>query len=155
MNPKIGVLHGPNLGRLGVREPSIYGTGSLSDLELLLHSDAEVLGVSVETFQSNHEGALIDRLELWTDADFAGFVINPGALTHTSVALRDALVATGRPAVEAHLSNIHAREPFRHHSHTAGACLGVVAGFGFESYRLALRALAAHLRKTAATAGGT
>ena len=142
----IGLLNGPNLGRLGVREPEIYGSVTLAGIEELFAEEAERLGVRIDCFQSNHEGALIDRLEKWTDDGFAGVVLNPGALTHTSVALRDAVAATGLPVVEVHLSNIHRREEFRHRSLTAGACEAVLAGLGAEGYRAALRFLVGRMR---------
>ena len=137
-----GVLNGPNLNRLGKREPGIYGAATLADLENRLRAEAAELGVALEFFQSNHEGALIDRLHAWADAGVAGVAFNPGGYTHTSVALRDAISSIGPiPVVEVHISNVHAREEFRHHSKTAGACVGVIAGLGFDGYSLALRAL--------------
>ncbi len=142
----IGLLNGPNLGRLGLREPDVYGRTSLASIESVVAEEAKLLGVRVECFHSNHEGALIDRLEKWTDEDFCAFVVNPGGLTHTSVALRDALTATGRMVVEVHLSNVHRRENFRRESLTAGACEAVVAGMGPEGYLAALRFLAARLK---------
>ncbi len=139
----IGILNGPNLNRLGKREPKIYGSYTLADLEARLVIEAKELGVKLDFFQSNHEGALIDKLHAWADAGVAGVAMNPGGLTHTSVALRDAVAASGIPAVEVHISNVHAREEFRHKSLTAGACVGVIAGLGFDGYSLALRHLAA------------
>ncbi len=139
----IGILNGPNLNRLGKREPKIYGSDTLADLETRLVIEAKELGVKLDFFQSNHEGALIDKLHSWADAGVAGVAMNPGGLTHTSVALRDAVAASGIPAVEVHISNVHAREEFRHKSLTAGACVGVIAGLGFDGYSLALRHLAA------------
>ena len=137
----IGVLNGPNLSRLGQREPEIYGEQSLADLEALIAGEAKGLGVTVRFYQSNCEGALMNTLAAWTDDGVMGLIINAGALTHTSLALRDAITATALPAVEVHISNIYQREPFRHQSLTAGACRGVITGLGFEGYLAALRFL--------------
>ena len=126
---RIGVVHGPNLRMLGRREPEVYGAATLADIDAEIEEEARALGVSVEFFQSNHEGEILDHLEELADrAD--GVLINPGALTHTSVALRDGLSGAGLPVVEVHLSNTLARERFRRHSYVAGVALGVVAGFG-------------------------
>jgi 3-dehydroquinate dehydratase-2 len=142
---KISVIHGPNLRVLGRREPEVYGHATLDDIDRALADLAARLDVRVETFQSNAEGAILDRLEeVSPDAD--GILINPGGLTHTSVSLRDGLAATGLPFVEVHLSNVHARERFRRHSYLAPIALGVVSGFGLESYLLGLRGLVTHLR---------
>jgi 3-dehydroquinate dehydratase-2 len=138
-----GILNGPNLDRLGKREPQIYGSQTLADLETELRATAEGLGVAVEFFQSASEGALVDQIHRWTDAGVAGIVGNFAAYTHTSVALHDAVKASGLPVVEVHLSQVYQREAFRHKSLTAPACVGVIAGLGLEGYRAALRFLAA------------
>ena len=141
---RIGVIHGANLRLLGRREPEVYGHDSLDDVNRRLEELAAELGVELETFQSNHEGEILDFLE---DAAprAAGFLINPGAFTHTSIALRDALVGVERPFVEVHLSNTAGREPFLRHSNLSGAAAGVVYGFGLQSYLLGLRGLVARL----------
>lgn len=144
---RIGVLHGPNLNLLGRREPEIYGSASLADVDAAVAAAATEQGVEVVTFQSNLEGALVDWIQART-ADVDGWVVNAAGFTHTSVALRDALVASVRPFVEVHLSNVFARESFRHESVLADAAVGVVAGFGAASYVLGLRGLLARLEET-------
>lgn len=143
---RVLVLHGPNLNLLGVREPGIYGSTTLAEIDRQLTERGRELGLEVVTFQSNHEGALIDRIHA-ARTEVQAIIVNPGALTHYSYALRDALAAVGLPAVEVHLSNVHAREPFRQHSVTAPACRGVIAGFGARSYLLALEAVKAILQE--------
>jgi 3-dehydroquinate dehydratase-2 len=137
---RIAVIHGPNLRLLGRREPEVYGRATLKDVDAALESLAGELGVEVESFQSNHEGAILDFLEVAAPR-VDGFLINPGGLTHTSVSLRDGLVGVAKPFVELHLSNPAAREPFRHHSFVSPVARGVVYGFGLDSYLLALRGL--------------
>jgi 3-dehydroquinate dehydratase II len=150
---RVLVLHGPNLNLLGRREAHIYGTATLEDVERELRVVARELGLEIETAQSNHEGTLIDRLQT-APARCAAVVINPGGLTHSSVALRDTVAAIGIPVVEVHMTNIHAREPFRQHSMIAGAAAGQVAGFGVQSYLLGLRAAAALASQSAAAPSG-
>lgn len=161
MPPRVLVVHGPNLNLLGVREPAIYGTTTLAQLDRELIELGARLGLEVETFQANGEGALIDRIHAFAFAlppapapaipaahsggPARGLVINPGGYTHTSVALRDAIAGVGLPTIEVHLSNLHAREPLRHRSVVAGVCLGSIMGLGPDSYRLALHALATRL----------
>jgi 3-dehydroquinate dehydratase II len=139
--PAILILHGPNMNLLGWRETDVYGTLSLEEIDRRLHRAGEDLGLEVRCFQSNHEGGLIDALHearSWA----AGVVFNPGGYTHTSVALRDAVAAIRLPVVEVHLSNVYAREAFRHESLIAPVCAGKIAGFGWRSYLLGLYALA-------------
>jgi 3-dehydroquinate dehydratase-2 len=138
------VIHGPNLNLLGTREPGIYGATSLPEINQRLQQDAEDAGHTLSFFQSNHEGAIVDYIQQQgAEADI--LIINPGAFTHTSVAIRDAILAVALPAIEVHLSNIHQREPFRHHSYFSDICIGQVVGFGPQSYRLALQAACARL----------
>ena len=142
---KIQIIHGPNLNMLGLREPGIYGNQTLETIEQGLTHEATALGAVLDFFQSNSEGALVDCIQsTWGQKD--GIVINPGAYTHTSVALRDAIAAVGLPTVEVHLSNIHKREAFRYHSYIAGVAVGQICGFGADSYRLGLQALVRHLK---------
>ena len=133
-----GIINGPNLARLGKREPEIYGKQSLEDLQTMIQDHANQSDYSVCFFQSNHEGELIDQIEKWTDEGINAIIVNPAALTHTSVALRDALAASALPCVEVHLSNIHAREDFRKESITAASCVGIISGLGFNGYIAAL-----------------
>lgn len=151
---RILVLNGPNLNRLGTREPERYGRWTLADIGSRLDQAAQRLGgeegVALEHFQSNHEGEAIDRLHQAADDGIAGVLINPGAWTHTSVALRDALLAIDRPFIEVHLSNIHAREAFRQHSYFSDVAVGSIVGLGALGYELALTALIAHLDASSA-----
>jgi len=142
---RILVLHGPNLNLLGRREPDVYGRTTLAEIDARLVDAAADRGFEVACHQSNHEGVLIDRIhEAMGSAE--GILINPAGLTHTSVALRDALAASGLPVVEVHLSNVHVREPFRRHSYVSGVASGVVSGLGADGYTLGLRALAGLIR---------
>ena len=139
---RIVIINGPNLDRLGIREPDIYGDQTLTDLENLLTEEAESLGVQVQFYQSNHEGFIIDEIGEYSDSEVFGLILNPGALTHTSLALRDAIAGSDLPTIEVHISNIYRREDIRQHSLTAPACIGVISGLGFDSYVAALRHLA-------------
>lgn len=173
--PRVLVVHGPNLNLLGVREPEIYGTTTLAQIDRDLIELGARLGVEVETFQANGEGTLIDRIQAFASTAIPaahlgsgavegpgavgatqpagvpdrGLIINPAGYTHTSVALRDTIAAVAMPTIEVHLSNLHAREPLRQTSLTAGVCLGVIMGLGPDSYRLALHALATRLSTVA------
>jgi 3-dehydroquinate dehydratase-2 len=138
---RVLVIHGPNLNLLGTREPEIYGSTTLSDINLSLARLAEAADVALEAFQSNHEGALIERIHAAREQGVGAIIINPAAYTHTSVALRDALAAVAIPFVEVHLSNVHAREGFRHHSYFSDLAIGVICGLGHDGYRLALEYL--------------
>jgi 3-dehydroquinate dehydratase-2 len=137
---KILVLHGPNLNLLGVREPEVYGRDTLADIDASLTERAKTAGHALETLQSNAEHALIDRIHQARQDGTAFILINPGAFTHTSIALRDALAGVAIPFIELHLSNVHAREAFRRHSYLSDIAVGVICGFGADSYRLALDA---------------
>lgn len=143
-NKTILVINGPNLNLLGTREPGIYGNTTLEDIESLVRGKASELGVTCEFFQSNHEGVIIDFIQANRQA--AGIIVNPGAYTHTSIAIRDAITSVSIPAVEVHLSNIHRREEFRSHSYIAPVCIGQICGFGAMSYVLGLEALIPHLK---------
>ena len=138
---KLLVIHGPNLNLLGTREPQHYGATTLADINRALARRAEAAGVELETFQSNHEGALIERIHAARGEGVRFIVINPAAYTHTSVALRDAIAAVAIPFVEVHLSNVHAREEFRQHSYFSDLAIGVISGLGSEGYLLALEYL--------------
>ena len=143
---KILLLNGPNLNLLGTREPQVYGATTLAEVEADFRAQGATLGAEIDCFQSNHEGALIDRVHA-ARTDGTGFiVINPGALTHTSVALRDALAGVAIPFIEIHISNVHKREAFRHHSYLSDIAAGVIVGLGVAGYRLALQAAVERLR---------
>lgn len=142
---KILVINGPNLNMLGIREPEKYGTVSLNDIEKELYAYSFELGIDIETFQSNQEGDIIDKIQKAIGI-FDGILINAGGYTHTSVAIRDAVSAVSLPCVEVHLTNIHAREEFRHKSIIAPVCVGQISGFGKESYKLGLKALHDYLK---------
>ncbi|MEW6300043.1 MAG: type II 3-dehydroquinate dehydratase [Thermodesulfobacteriota bacterium] len=143
---RVLVLHGPNLNVLGQREPEIYGSTTLAEIDARLVHLGQELGVEVETYQSNLEGELVTRVQ-GARGQYAALVINAGAYTHTSIALLDALLAVGLPVVEVHLSNLYKREPFRHHSYIARAAVGQICGFGAESYLLGLRAAVGLINK--------
>lgn len=143
-NLKILVLHGPNLNLLGQREPEIYGNLTLKHVDKLLLEKGRKMGVDVDCFQSNHEGAIVDNIHQ-AFGNYEGIVINAGAYTHTSVAIRDALAGVNLPTVEVHLSNIYRREEFRHHSYIAPISVGQISGFGVDSYLLGLQALVNHI----------
>jgi 3-dehydroquinate dehydratase II len=134
----IWVIHGPNLNLLGTREPAIYGATTLADIDRELMEIGHQSGARVESFQSNHEGAIVDRIHEARRAGVGFIVINPAAYTHTSVAIRDALTGVAIPYIEVHLSNVHKREPFRHHSYLSDQAVGVIAGLGASGYRFAL-----------------
>jgi 3-dehydroquinate dehydratase II len=140
------VLHGPNLNLLGQREPEVYGSITLEDINQLLELEGQSLQAKITAFQSNHEGALVDQIHAAFNR-YQGILINPGAYTHTSVAIRDAIAGVAIPTVEVHLSNVYKRESFRHHSYIAPVAVGQISGFGAESYRLGLQALVRHLQQ--------
>ncbi len=143
---QILVLHGPNLNLLGTREPDHYGAATLADINQQLIELGKDLSLDISHYQSNHEGGLVDRIQQAGAEHIDAIIINPAAYTHTSIALRDAMLASSIPFVEVHLSNIHKREAFRHKSMLADAAIGVIAGFGATSYLLALRGINTHLR---------
>lgn len=145
MKLRILVIHGPNLNMLGKREPEIYGSSTLEDVNTKLGREAKELGAEVEFFQSNSEGEIVGCIQ-GAMSSAQGILINPGGYTHTSVAIRDAILSTGLPVVEAHMSNIYKREDFRQKSYVSGVALGVISGFGAESYSLALRGLVDYLK---------
>lgn len=145
MKMRILVIHGPNLNMLGKREPEIYGSSTLDDVNARLGKEAKELGAKVEFFQSNSEGEIVGRIQAAMDST-DGILMNPGAYTHTSVAIRDAILSTGLPVIEAHMSNIYKREDFRQKSYVSGVALGVISGFGAESYSLGLRGLVDYLK---------
>ncbi|PHX84713.1 MAG: 3-dehydroquinate dehydratase [Opitutia bacterium] len=138
---RIAILHGPNLDRLGKRQPEIYGSATLKDLEQLIRTEAKKLGFTPTFFQSAHEGVLVDKIHALTDRGIDAFIVNFGAYSHTSIALRDALAAADKPAIEVHISDIKKREKFRHTSMTAGACRAMICGQGFPGYIEALQRL--------------
>jgi 3-dehydroquinate dehydratase-2 len=144
----IEVIHGPNLNLLGRREPGIYGHTTLAEIDAEVERLGAELGARVRCFQSNHEGALVDRIQQAAE-EADGYVVNAAAYTHTSIALADALAGVARPYVEVHLSNVFSRERFRHRSYLAAGAVGVVSGFGMDSYRLGLRGLIEHLNRSA------
>jgi 3-dehydroquinate dehydratase II len=144
----IQVLHGPNLNLLGVREPEVYGTTTLADINQLLAQQASAAGHRLQHFQSNAEHELIDRVHAAKTEKVEFILLNPGAFTHTSIALRDALLGVGIPFIELHLSNVHAREAFRQHSYFSDVAVGVICGFGAQSYELALQAAFKRIAKT-------
>jgi len=141
MSKPILILNGPNLNRLGLREPEVYGHETLDALNARLSARAKELNTPLEFFQSNHEGELIDRIHAAADTA-GGIILNPGGFTHTSVALRDAVASVSIPVIEVHISNIFAREPFRHQTIVSGACRGVISGLGTNGYIIALEYLA-------------
>ena len=141
---KILIINGPNINMLGIREPEIYGKLSLAQIETELSGVAKELNVEIEFFQSNHEGVIVDKIQA-AIGKISGIIINPAAFTHTSAAIRDAISAVKIPAIEVHISNIYAREEFRHKSYIAGVCIGQIAGFGLNGYLFALREIASRI----------
>jgi len=137
---KLLVLHGPNLNLLGTREPEVYGIDTLADIDARLVKLAVAKGVAIASYQTNHEGGLVDRIHAASTEQVAMIIINPGAFTHTSIALRDALLAVNIPFIEVHLSNVHAREPFRQHSYLSDKAIGVICGLGALGYEFAVEA---------------
>jgi 3-dehydroquinate dehydratase-2 len=150
---KILLINGPNLNLLGTREPAVYGSATLADVEAMAREEAQAAGAELLAFQSNHEGALVERVHAARAEQVGAIVINAGAFTHTSVALRDALAGVAIPFLEVHLSNVHKREPFRHHSYLSDIAEGVIVGLGVLGYRLAVRAAAERLRASERSAG--
>jgi 3-dehydroquinate dehydratase II len=146
---KVVVLNGPNLNLLGTREPKIYGSTTLAEVEASLRAQAKELGIELDCFQSNHEGAIVDRIHAARTEGVKFMMINPGAFTHTSVAIRDAFSGVGIPFVEVHISNIYKREPFRHHSYLSDVAEAVLCGFGTQGYNMALQFIHTRLRQTA------
>jgi 3-dehydroquinate dehydratase-2 len=138
MATHILLLNGPNLNLLGTREPEVYGSNTLADIERAANAQAAVAGAKLTSFQTNHEGALLDRIHAAKADGVDAIVINPGGLTHTSIALRDALAAVAIPFVEVHISNVHQRETFRHHSYLSGIAVGVICGLGIDGYQAAI-----------------
>ena len=143
---KILIIHGPNLNLLGKREPEIYGQSTLDEINSLMKKEAETLGIEIDFFQSNSEGEIVTRIQ-GAMGKFDGMVINPGAYTHTSVAIRDAVASTGISTVEVHISNVYKREEFRQKSFISGVAVGVISGFGADSYLLGLRGLVSYWKK--------
>ena len=141
---KILIINGVNMNMLGLREPEKYGTMTLKDLEKELYAFSFELGIDIETFQSNFEGEIVEKIHLTKD-NFDGIVINAGAYTHTSIAIRDAISAVNTPTVEVHMTNIYKREEFRHHSYISPVCIGQISGFGINSYKLGLKAVLDYL----------
>ncbi|HEY6897262.1 MAG TPA: type II 3-dehydroquinate dehydratase [Rhodocyclaceae bacterium] len=146
-SPRVLVLHGPNLNLLGTREPELYGRTTLADIHAAMEARGRAAGVQIESYQSNHEGELIDRVQAARVEGIEFIIINPGAYTHTSIALRDALAAVAIPFIELHLTNVHAREEFRRRSYFSDIAVGVICGLGAQGYELALDAALARLRR--------